>query len=263
MALKFRNIFHPEAALIKQDDDAIIKRFSKLFPKLVDKMAAAKLSESAIESKITYDLITEDDKEQVLKLLKATFFQDEPLNRCVELGECKDLEIYCTKSISDGCSYKAVNGDGEIIGVFLNGIIKKPTADMTPCSLASSTDHPKFKKIMSLMDYVDSKFNIFALYPDIDLFVDGKILAVDSKYRGHGIAGHLTDKTIENLRLRKIPIFSILCSSHFSARVCEKMGFEEVFQLPFEDFVDDEGKPVLCPEKPHVSVRIFIRKILQ
>jgi hypothetical protein len=52
--------------------------------------------------------------------------QDEPLNCYVQLGVCKDLEEYCTKSISDGCSFKAVNADGDIIGVFMNGIIRKP-----------------------------------------------------------------------------------------------------------------------------------------
>lgn len=36
------------------------------------------------------------------------------------------------------------------------------------------------------MDLIDSKFNIFDLYPEIDSFIDGKILSVDPKYRGLG-----------------------------------------------------------------------------
>jgi hypothetical protein len=39
---------------------------------------------------------------------------------------------------------------------------------------------------MGLMDFIDTKFNIFELYPDIESFVDGKILSVDPKYRGLG-----------------------------------------------------------------------------
>lgn len=111
------------------------------------------------------------------------------------------------------------------------------------------------------MDLLDSKFDIFALYPDIDSFVDGKILSVDPKYRGHGIAGELTNKTIEYLKENHIEIFHILCTSHFSARVCEKMGFNEVFHLPFTDYVDCDGKQILCPEKPHVAARIFTMKV--
>ena len=60
-------------------------------------------------------------------LIKFFFFiQDEPLNYYLQLGECKDLEDYCKKSIPDACSYKAVNSNGEIVGVYLNGIIRKP-----------------------------------------------------------------------------------------------------------------------------------------
>lgn len=111
------------------------------------------------------------------------------------------------------------------------------------------------------MDLIDSKFDIFSLYPEIDSFVDGKILSVDPKYRGLGIAGQLTDKTIEFMKEHKIDIFHILCTSHFSARVCEKMDFHEVFQLPFSEYVDAEGKQILNPEKPHVAARIFTKKV--
>lgn len=111
------------------------------------------------------------------------------------------------------------------------------------------------------MDFVDSKFDIFSFYPNIESFVDGKILSVDPRYRGHGIAGVLTDKTIEYMKQHQIEIFHIQCSSHFSARVCEKLDFNEVFQLPFSDFVDDDGKQILCPEKPHVAARIFTKRI--
>lgn len=52
--------------------------------------------------------------------------QDEPLNFYLNLGECKDLEEYCTKSFKDKCSFKATNANGEIVGVMLNGVIKKP-----------------------------------------------------------------------------------------------------------------------------------------
>lgn len=111
------------------------------------------------------------------------------------------------------------------------------------------------------MDLIDSKFDIFALYPEIESFVDGKILSVDPKYRGYGIAGKLTEKTMDFLRDRRIQIFHILCSSHYSARVCEKMNFKEVFYMPFTEYVNADGEQVLSPEKPHVAARIFTKKV--
>lgn len=206
------------------------------------------------------------------------------MNFYLQLGECEDLEEYCKKSIPDACSYKAVNSNGDIVGVYLNGIIKKPVSFMLHTSyndnhyslqifyvskqsedevavpLASKTSHEKFKIIMQLMDYIDSKFSIFDLYPDIDAFIDGKILAVDPRYRGKNIAGRLTDYLIEFMKKNNYKIFHVLCTSHFSARVCEKMDFKEVYRLPFDEYLVD-GKQVLCPEKPHVAARIMVKEI--
>lgn len=51
------------------------------------------------------------------------------MNKYLEIGDdCKELEEYSIKSLPDKCSFKAVNSDGEIVGVFLNGIVKKPVS---------------------------------------------------------------------------------------------------------------------------------------
>lgn len=50
------------------------------------------------------------------------------MNTYLDLGECKELENYSIKCISDNCSFKAVATNGEIIGVFLNGIYERPVS---------------------------------------------------------------------------------------------------------------------------------------
>jgi arylalkylamine N-acetyltransferase len=76
-----------------------------------------------------------------------------------------------------------------------------------------------------------------------------------------GIAGVLTDKTIEFMKQNNLKIFHVLCTSHFSARVLEKMDFSEVFRVPYSDYVDEAGNQILCPEKPHVAARVFTKEI--
>lgn len=39
---------------------------------------------------------------------------------------------------------------------------------------------------MAFMDFLDTKYNVFDLYPEIESFIDGKILSVDPRYRGFG-----------------------------------------------------------------------------
>lgn len=214
-----------------------------------------------IDTNISIELITEDDSEEVLKMLKKFFFKDEPLNTYVDLGECKELEKYSTKCIHEHCSYKAVNSRGEIVGVNINGLISRPKeTDEPPAKLADGVEHPKFKKIMALMDHVDENFNIFDLYSDVDRLLDVKIMSVDSNYRGLGIAGKLTDRTMQYVKDNNIKLVHVLCSSHFSARVMEKMDFQEVYKLPYQDYLVN-GEQVFNPAKPHVAVRILTKRM--
>ncbi|XP_019893725.2 arylalkylamine N-acetyltransferase 1 isoform X1 [Musca domestica] len=212
------------------------------------------------DTSYTVEYVTQDDAEAVLEMLKTFFFKDEPLNTFLNLGECKELEEYSVKCIKDGCSFKAVAKNGEIIGVFLNALMHRPAADVVPEASAESCQHPKFKKILQLMDYIEGDFNVFDLYPGTNTILDGKILSVNTNYRGLGIAGRLTERTLDYMREHKIPVMHVLCSSHYSARVMEKLGFHEVYRLNYCDYkVNNEA--VLRPEPPHVAARILVKEI--
>lgn len=46
------------------------------------------------------------------------------MNIALNIGvDCKELEEFAVKSLPNDCSFKAVNGDGEIIGVILNAVV--------------------------------------------------------------------------------------------------------------------------------------------
>lgn len=137
-------------------------------------------------------------------------------------------------------------------------VFQKP--DAPSHSYAAECKHPQFKKILTLMEYIDQHFSIFDLYPDVDKFLDCKILAVNSNYRGYGIAGKLMEQTIQYMQEHEIKVIHVLCSSHYSARVCEKMGFKKVYVLPFVDYVVNGEHPIL-PAAPHNAVQILIREI--
>jgi len=210
---------------------------------------------------IRIELVTESDGEEVLQLLKKFFFKDEPLNTFLDLGECKELEKWSLSCIPENCSFKALNSNGEIIGVFLNGIVRKGDQhNHDPDTGSATCQHSKFKKILTLFEHIDSQFDIYKLYPDIDCYLDGKIWSVDVNYRGCGIAGKLTQRTIDYMHEHNIPMYHVLCSSHFSARVCEKLDFKVVYEIRYEDYVVD-GETPLVPAKPHVAAKILVKLI--
>ncbi|XP_017017059.1 arylalkylamine N-acetyltransferase 1 isoform X1 [Drosophila kikkawai] len=208
----------------------------------------------------TIELIRPEDGEAVIAMLKTFFFKDEPLNTFLDLGECKELEKYSLKPLTDNCSYKAVNKKGEIIGIFLNGLMRRPSPEDVAEKAADSCAHPKFKKILSLMDHVEEKFNIFDIYPNEELILDGKILSVDTNYRGLGIAGRLTERAYEYMRENGINVYHVLCSSYYSARVMEKLGFHQVFSMQFADY-KPQGEVVFKPALPHVGIQVMVKEL--
>ncbi|XP_037954747.1 dopamine N-acetyltransferase isoform X2 [Teleopsis dalmanni] len=212
------------------------------------------------DSSYTIELIKPKDAEEVLTMLKKFFFKDEPLNTFLNLGECKELEEYSLKCIKDDCSFKAVDKNGKILGVFLNGLLKRPAPDAVPEKSAEGCEHPKFRKILAMMDYIEEEFNLFDLFPSVDVILDGKILSVDTNCRGLGIAGRLTEHTMNYMHEHNIKIFHVLCSSHYSARVMEKLGFHDVYRLNYADYKVN-GQVVLAPAAPHVAARILVKDI--
>lgn len=120
--------------------------------------------------------------------------------------------------------------------------------------------HAKLRKVLEIIEYIESKANVFKLHPDIDCFVDGKILSVNANYRSCGIAGKLTASVFDYMHQKNIKLYHIVCSSLFSARMCQRLDFQLMYELPYVDYVVDGGNPLL-PAKPHVAMRVFMKRI--
>lgn len=136
--------------------------------------------------------------------------------------------------------------------------MQRPDPDAVKESLAEGCANPKFRKILGLMDLVDSKYDFFEKYPHVDRGMEIKILSVDPEYRGRGIAHGLTRISMDYLRENHIPVMFVLCTSHFSARVMMKLNFECEFVLPFTEYLKD-GVQVLKPDPPHLQAEIMIK----
>lgn len=101
---------------------------------------------------------------------------------------------------------------------------------------------------------------MFDLYPDVDKYLDSNSLSVDKNYRGQGIAFMLAERTFEHMRANNIQIACMICTSYFSARVCEKLNFKREFALNYADYFVDGKNPIL-PAEPHKAVQIFVKEI--
>lgn len=209
-------------------------------------------------------VITEDDTEAVLVHLREFFFKNEPINESVKLLEnessrCMDLERYCIKAMHGGISYVAVTDTEKIISVSLNIISALDEVDSEEIEYSD----PKFlivDKFLTIAGGNGTKA-ILKKFPNCKKVWDVKVLSTDSQWRGKGIAGVLLDLSRKTAYEKGCDLIRMDCSSYYSARVAEKLGFELVHEMLFDDYRED-GKPVFAIPHPHTSATTYVQKIL-
>ncbi|XP_070171547.1 arylalkylamine N-acetyltransferase 1 isoform X1 [Polyergus mexicanus] len=239
------------------------------FVKETPKITRYSLADSAdgMNSDMDYhiEIINKNDKSRVLKFLRRFFFRDEPLNQSIQLipeGEdstCMELEDYCSySSFENNLSLMAVTTNGAIIGVLLNGKTDPPP-DEEP-EYIKSCKNPKFKKILKLLHHIDKRVNVDGQFQDLNV-LEIKIISVDINWRGKGVAKALIGKAIEIAKEQGFHYARADCSSSFSGKLCARIGFDAIYKLDYNDYVDEEGKPIFSPASPHTAVVSYIKKL--
>jgi len=51
------------------------------------------------------------------------------------------------------------------------------------------------------------------------------------------------------------------CTSFFSGKLCERFGFNQIYKINYNDYVDENGKPIFSPASPHIAVITYIKKL--
>lgn len=85
-------------------------------------------------------------------------------------------------------------------------------------------------------------------------------MTVNTNYRGAGIAVKVKERAFDFMKENNITVTTSLCTSLYSTRVCEKMGYKLVYELPFKDYIVN-GKNPLLPADPHTAVRVLVKRI--
>ncbi|XP_071634644.1 arylalkylamine N-acetyltransferase 1 isoform X1 [Temnothorax longispinosus] len=211
------------------------------------------------------EIINKDDKLKVLKFLRRFFFRDEPLNQSIQLipeGEdstCMELEDYCShSSLENNLSLMAVSASGAIVGVLLNGKMDPPSNEEP--EYIQSCKNAKFKKILRLLHHIDKGVNINGQYRDFNV-LEVRIISVDTNWRGKGVGKTLIEKSMEIAKEQGFHYIRADCTSFFSGKLCARLGFDAIYNLNYNDYVDEDGKPIFSPASPHTAVVAYIKKL--
>jgi len=206
--------------------------------------------------------ITTEDTNIVIDFLRKFFFRDEPLilaiNMLDDIESLSKLENYCFHFVNNGIGFKAISSNGELMGVVLNSITYKSDNEDNNESEEGPEDNTKFKIITTFLDKVEREANVFKKYPNVDRIMDIKIISVDKSFRGLGVCKALFDKTIEVSKEKECPIIYVECSSHFSAKAAERLGFTCIYTLYFQDYVNENGEVIFKTNPPHNASKVYV-----
>lgn len=103
----------------------------------------------------------------------------------------------------------------QIAGIALNGIVTKSSKQCKFEDIQQLKDE-KFKKILSLLYSINSKVNFFKEF-DVDELFEVRILSVNPKFRGQGIAKHLLQQSEAIARENGFKVTVVLIYSPYEA----------------------------------------------
>ncbi|XP_075155956.1 arylalkylamine N-acetyltransferase-like 7 [Haematobia irritans] len=208
-----------------------------------------------------YKLITEDRYDDVIRHLKENFFADEPLNKAAGLCQRglgnRDLEHHSLETLEDNLSLMAVTDNNEIAGVILNGILRPGDIEASQKKLELNDDE-KFKKIFRLLYTINLKEDMFQRF-DVDKIFDVRILSVDGRFRGQGIAKHLASHSEDIAREYGFKLMKTDATGIFSQKIFKSHGFEVALEQYYNKYVDELSRPILNVESPHIKLQLLYK----
>uniref|UniRef100_A0A8D8U9D0 aralkylamine N-acetyltransferase n=1 Tax=Cacopsylla melanoneura TaxID=428564 RepID=A0A8D8U9D0_9HEMI len=206
--------------------------------------------------------IPEDKYNDVIQHLRFNFFADEPLNKCVGLCEpgCghSELELHSILTLQDNLSVMAVDANGQVVGVALNGVQHEGDVDEAMKKLETINDK-KFKQIFSMLYDLNQSLDFFKRY-DVTSIFECRILSVDNHFRGRGMANEMFKLSIDVATKAGFKVFKVDATGVFSQKISEKLGLETLLELEYRHHLDSAtGLPMFTPPAPHTSLKVMVK----
>ncbi|XP_037049914.1 dopamine N-acetyltransferase [Bradysia coprophila] len=212
-----------------------------------------------------FQRITPDRYNDVIVHLRDSFFFDEPLNKAVKLCTAgtgnEELENYSIATLEDGLSIMAINDNEEIAGVALNGILLRGDIEEALINLSQLKDE-RTKKIFRLLYDQNLKLNLFHRF-NVDKIFEIRILSVDAKFRGQGLAKELWRRSEVMATECNFQLMKADATGLFSQKVSISFGFSPCLELSYNTYTDKQGDPIFKVDPPHDNLKIMYKLINQ
>ncbi|KAG5678326.1 hypothetical protein PVAND_008011 [Polypedilum vanderplanki] len=206
---------------------------------------------------------------QIVKFIKEHFVLNEPSLLSYQIyknnneehieneneDRIDDDDDFIASCIINGTSFVA-HIDNQLIGIFIAGKIG-PNEYENSLAIANASNDRKFADIMKFIAYVEEKADVcnhFHVPQSLHLH----IISVHENYFGNRIASKLFKHCLDVTRADgRFPVFSVDCTSSYSARIAEKHNMELLSTVTYDEFNEFIGRKMFITREPHTLVKSY------
>lgn len=115
-----------------------------------------------------------------------------------------------------------------------------------------------FKKIFAFLYTHNSRHNLFKEF-NVDKIFEIRILSVDSKFRGQGVAKNLLLKCEEIAADNGYRMLKSDATSFFTQKISTALGYLTCSESRYDDYVDENNERIIVVEPPHQGNKIMYK----
>ncbi|KAJ9582974.1 hypothetical protein L9F63_022678 [Diploptera punctata] len=118
---------------------------------------------------------------------------------------------------------------------------------------------------MKILDFLKEGTSIAAVTTSGDIIgADSSlylhVIAVHQNALGKGIGKKLVKRSMEIAKSKGFPFIWAMCTSYYSAKICNLLGMECVFKKSYQEYKNEAGIAECLPPEPHNQIAIYVLK---
>uniref|UniRef100_A0A1A9WFL7 aralkylamine N-acetyltransferase n=1 Tax=Glossina brevipalpis TaxID=37001 RepID=A0A1A9WFL7_9MUSC len=210
---------------------------------------------TTMPNNIQISLIKPEDSERILEFLRIQYYPEEPLNAGIEpkRQEVADEE-YTMSMITHGLSLMAVqsipqNSKGHIVGAAIVGPKDAKEAEHL-FDAAKKAESVKWSHMLQMLACVERDANVCELYK-VQRVLHNHAIGVEANMRGKNVGARLIAEMIKVAKDANFEAITADCTSFYSAKLFERLGFECINTIYYDEYKDKNKQQVFRPEPPH------------
>nr|XP_033333682.1 dopamine N-acetyltransferase-like [Megalopta genalis] len=199
------------------------------------------------------------DYDNVADFMTDIYYKGEPTVRNIGCAPVTAPPVWRENmydQVKMGLSIVAENRDHCLIGAALNTVVYPwEAAAIEQC--AKCVDSGPIKEVLHFFGYIAYQPRIFERFCVSRMF-EVTSLAVDEDYRSMGVAKRLITESWYLARDCDYKLFHMCCTNRHCMQICSNFGWQEVWNIPFDQYVRNGEVIFKNVQEPNNICRVFI-----